>query len=251
MIRSYLNTKGEGTCNSDFGTMLLRRWKASKRTVCKSPSYSFEQSQAGPTIGGRKSSIDCYGIKQKQHAGSGDGFCVMRNVAVNLGMFADEAFVQRNLEEYLSSRTTSLSQAYMRFPRGFVRGSCALEPAHSDSLWAEGRMPGWTADWTVRAFQSILDSDTTATTSSSNTASSSTTTRDSSSSSGDRAQQQQVRCDAWVEQDTMVVQRDTFANLFHVSEDFINAFLVMGILQWSLNGTQVLVTDMYPQGPYW
>jgi hypothetical protein len=60
-----------------------------------------------------------------------------------------------------------------------------------------------------------------------------------------------VHCDAWVEPDTMVVQRYTFANLFHVSEDFINAFLVMGILQWSLNGTQVLVTDMYPQGPYW
>jgi hypothetical protein len=165
----------------------------------------------------------------------------MKNVAVKLGLFADDAFIQKNLEDYLSSRSTGLSsQAYLKFPRGFIKGSCALETPQNDSgnssssssLWREDRLPGWTGDWTVRAYESILDNDRL-------------------ESTDTRSDSPQIECDVWIDNDTIVVQRDTFANFFHVSEDFVNAFLVMGILEWRPNNTQILVTDMYPQGPYW
>ena len=50
---------------------------------------------------------------------------------------------------------------------------------------------------------------------------------------------------------TQVVQRDTFANLFHDSEDFVNAFLAMAILRKPLGDTEVWLTDLYPKGPFW
>ena len=49
----------------------------------------------------------------------------------------------------------------------------------------------------------------------------------------------------------LVLQRDTFANFFHDSEDFVNAFLAMAVLQWRLKDTQVFLTDLYPRGPFW
>ncbi|CAN0025390.1 unnamed protein product, partial [Choristocarpus tenellus] len=48
-----------------------------------------------------------------------------------------------------------------------------------------------------------------------------------------------------------VVQRHTFANLFHDSEDFVNAFLALAILRWSTGETQVFLSDLYPKGPFW
>lgn len=50
---------------------------------------------------------------------------------------------------------------------------------------------------------------------------------------------------------TKVVQRDTFANLFHDSEDFVNAFLAMAILKKRPAEVQMLLTDLYPKGPFW
>jgi hypothetical protein len=49
----------------------------------------------------------------------------------------------------------------------------------------------------------------------------------------------------------MIIQRDTFANFFHDSEDFVNAFLAYAILEWNLGETQIFLTDLYPQGPFW
>jgi EGF domain-specific O-GlcNAc transferase len=43
----------------------------------------------------------------------------------------------------------------------------------------------------------------------------------------------------------------TAQNFFHDSEDFTNAFLAMAILEWSLDDTQVYLTDLFPQGPFW
>jgi hypothetical protein len=36
-----------------------------------------------------------------------------------------------------------------------------------------------------------------------------------------------------------VVQRDTFANMYHDSEDFVNAFLALAILELRLDQVQV------------
>ena len=49
----------------------------------------------------------------------------------------------------------------------------------------------------------------------------------------------------------LFVQRDTFANFFHDSEDFVNAFLSLAILEWSMKDVQVYVSDLYPKGPFW
>ncbi|CAN0446857.1 unnamed protein product, partial [Ectocarpus sp. 8 AP-2014] len=76
---------------------------------------------------------------------------------------------------------------------------------------------GWNADWTTKSFQPV----------------------------------DQLECDGWVDHPVMVIQRDTFANLFHDSEDFVNAFLAMSILRKRPADVQVLLTDLYPRGPFW
>lgn len=60
-----------------------------------------------------------------------------------------------------------------------------------------------------------------------------------------------VECDDWVEHRVLVVQRDTFANFFHDSEDFVNVFLALAVLQWKMEDTQIYLTDLYPEGPFW
>jgi hypothetical protein len=35
------------------------------------------------------------------------------------------------------------------------------------------------------------------------------------------------------------------------SEDFVNAFLALAVLQWPLSSTQIYLTDLYPKGPFW
>lgn len=82
-------------------------------------------------------------------------------------------------------------------------------------------MPGWNLDWTTNAVEFVGE--------------------------GISADD----CDEWVEHNVLVVERDTFANFYHDSEDMVNAFLAMAILQWSLNDTQILLTDLYPKGPFW
>ena len=46
------------------------------------------------------------------------------------------------------------------------------------------------------------------------------------------------------------IQRDTFANMYHDTEDFVNAFIALAIMELPLNGVQVFLTDLYPWGPF-
>jgi len=46
------------------------------------------------------------------------------------------------------------------------------------------------------------------------------------------------------------MQRDTFANLFHDSEDFFNLFLTLAMLELSLDNIVLLILDLYPKGPF-
>jgi hypothetical protein len=55
----------------------------------------------------------------------------------------------------------------------------------------------------------------------------------------------------WIDHPVLIQQRDTFANFFHDSEDFVNVFLALGILKWSLQDVQIMLTDLYPEGPFW
>ncbi|CAM9414867.1 unnamed protein product, partial [Hapterophycus canaliculatus] len=105
-------------------------------------------------------------------------------------------------------------QAYVDLRPGTIKGTCT--PA-TESSWKAENFPGWNADWTTKGFRSV-DS---------------------------------LECDRWVDHPVLVVQRDTFANLFHDSEDFVNAFLAMAILKKKPGDVQVLLTDLYPRGPFW
>ncbi|KAH8048101.1 hypothetical protein JL722_12698 [Aureococcus anophagefferens] len=49
----------------------------------------------------------------------------------------------------------------------------------------------------------------------------------------------------------LIVERDTFANFFHNSEDFVNTLIALAILEWSTDDLQLLFTDLYPKGPFW
>jgi len=81
-------------------------------------------------------------------------------------------------------------------------------------------MPGWNQDLTTAAYQQI------------DTAS-------------------DLTCDEWVDHPVLIVERDTFANFFHDSEDFFNAFIAFAVLEWSLDTAQIYLTDLYPKGPFW
>ena len=55
-------------------------------------------------------------MRQTGHAGSGDNLVHLRNVAVNLGVFADESFTRPVVEHYV--RTRHNVQPYPPFKKG-------------------------------------------------------------------------------------------------------------------------------------
>ena len=104
-----------------------------------------------------------------------------------------------------------------RFPLGFVKADCDLDPA----LWVTASMPGWNADWTTGAVMTVplisIGYNI------SNVLSKELHDRMPSKGNlvlgqgegegGDRGDE--VTCDEWVEHPVLIVQRDTFANFFH------------------------------------
>eukprot|EP01036_Dinobryon_divergens_P033044 gene33044-42754_t len=166
--------------------------------------------------GGSPSSVDCYLVQQTRHHGNGDNLCVMRNVQVDFGRVfgsSSDAFTRPVVENYV--HTHHNEQPYIAYPAGFV----TAKGCHPDqSLWTPRFFPGWNNDWTTRA----------------------TTFGDG-----------EVECDERVDHRVLVVQRDTFANFFHDSEDFVNVFLALAVLQWKMEDTQIYLTDLYPEGPFW
>ena len=119
--------------------------------------------------------------------------------------------VTRPLIQTYANSSFSL-KPYAAFEKGFVQGVCM-------PTWNASSMPGWNVDWTVNAFEEIKEGG--------------------------------LQCDRWVDHPVLVVQRDTFANFFHGSEDFVNTLLAMAILNWTRSDTQVYLTDLYPEGPFW
>jgi hypothetical protein len=200
------------TLGGDTCEMDFGKELVSRWRKTKKPYCRYSLLQGG-RIGGSTSNIDCYLVRQTRHGGNGDNLCLMKNVAVNMQIFGDSELMYDVVKAYVSSKHRY--QPYVKFPRGFVRGACSPDP----ELWKPDYMPGWNNDWTTGAFEEVKSDN--------------------------------VNCDLWVEEPVIVDQRDTFANFFHDSEDFINMFLAMSILEWSLKNTQIYLTDLYPKGPFW
>ena len=160
------------------------------------------------------STIDTYLVRQTRHHGNGDNLIHYKGVSVNMGLFADLDKMYDVVKHYVD--TKHFKQPYVSYPQGFVQGKCIIDDAEG---WDPRVMPGWNLDWTTSSFQAV--------------------------------QGEGAVCDEWITHPVLVVQRDTFANFFHDSEDFINAFLALAILEWKLGDTQVYLTDLYPEGPFW
>jgi hypothetical protein len=161
------------------------------------------------------SSIDCFLVFQTRHHGNGDNLCLMNNISMHMGIFGNDKIVRPIVKHYVDTRHAD--QPYVHFKKGFLEADCEVVK----DRWREKYMPGWNVDVTVNAFSNV-----------------STTNLLS-------------HCNKWISHNILLIQRDTFANFFHDSEDFINAFLSMAILEWKLSDTQLYFTDLYPEGPFW
>ena len=60
-----------------------------------------------------------------------------------------------------------------------------------------------------------------------------------------------LQCEVRESAPTLIIERDTFANFFHDSEDFVNTLIALAILEWNVKDLQILITDLYPKGPFW
>jgi hypothetical protein len=116
-----------------------------------------------------------------------------------------------------------MDMPYIHYPKGFLRSTCSADPTHWDARY----LPGWNADLTVKSMELL------------------------SSSITPEEVEKAYACSEWIEHKVLFVQRDTFANFFHDSEDFVNVFLALAILEWSRGETQVIITDLFPEGPFW
>jgi len=147
MMSWYGEAQGGGSCGGDFGNELVRRWRGTKQTYCKSDgggsgeSNSSEGGQGGAGAGAGagesiQSSIDCYLVQQTRHHGNGDNLCVMHNVAVNLGLFGDDAVTRPVVQHYVDTQHNE--QPYVKWPKGFVQAACSPDA----SKWKGEVMPG-------------------------------------------------------------------------------------------------------------
>ena len=67
---------------------------------------------------------------------------------------------------------------------------------------------------------------------------------------GGLATDHQMNCDTVEDKALLIIQRDSFANLYHDSEDFFNAFLALLITGLRPDQVRVLLADLYPWGPF-
>lgn len=135
----YGEASGGGSCAEDFGNQLIKKWRGVKQPYCS----QAETAPAGATVGtgtgvgaggsngdtmggdskvDLNSSIDCYLVHQTRHHGNGDNLCHMRNVAVDLALFADNGHTRGVIQKYVDTRHAQ--QPYVKFPKGFIEGDC-------------------------------------------------------------------------------------------------------------------------------
>ena len=112
---------------------------------------------------------------------------------------------------------------YIHYPMGFLKSTCQADRTHWDAKY----LPGWNADLTVKSMELIPPSNS------------------------PEQIEKAYACSEWIEHNVLLIQRDTFANFFHDSEDFVNAFLALAVLEWKRGDTQIIITDLFPEGPFW
>lgn len=204
---------GTGDCDSDFGVSLADRWRLTAKECCKPfPSGGPREAPQNAT------KLTCHLVKQNRHAGAGDQLLVGENVALSFKDLVknDGAIPKKYFSDYVKTKHNQ-EFSKIKWSAGSMGGTCKPDASQG---WQKQNFPGWNVDW-FNAFESSK-----------------------SQESGN------LQCDMWVEEPTLLVERDTFANFFHNSEDFFNTFLSLAILKWPVQDLQVLLTDIFPKGPF-
>ena len=216
LMAQYGTAKGGGSCDNDFGMGLINRWKTAAEPYCTANAAAATSRSSSSSS---SSSLTCHLIKQTKHHGYGDQLCLGRSVALSTKDFANEDVTGAVMQKYID--TKHMDAAYVHYSRGALRAAgCALDR----SLWKAEAFPGWNVDW-QKALE-VVDA-------------------------ADAADGDPLACDVWVEEPTLLLQRDTFANFFHDSEDFFNAFIALAVLGWNTRDLRVVLADLYPKGPFW
>ena len=198
LMATYGRTAGGSSCDDDFGTGLIDRWRAKGRDFCSAKTNA-------------SSSIECFLIKQRSHAGKGDNLCLLKGgVGVNFRDLADGKTPALYFERYVASKHQQ-QHSKIKYSKGTLASDC--EP--DKKLWKAEYFPGWNVNW----FHSF--------------------------------EQKRPTCDITIKEPSLIVERDTFANFFHNSEDFFNTFIALAILRWPLKNLRIFLTDLYPKGPFW
>jgi protein O-GlcNAc transferase len=200
------------SCDDDFGSGLVKRWRDTKQEWCSAVGQASRDASGGGRAGG--STLTCYFIKQTEHGGDGDNLCVLENMSIDLSAFSDESVTKKVMNDYKSSSHND--EAYIHFGKGTVQAQCKMDTTN----YNQNKFPGWNADWLYTGL-------------------------DYSEQPHDR-----LACQVWEDTPTLIIQRDTFANMYHDTEDFVNAFLALAILELPLKNVQVFLTDLYPWGPF-
>jgi hypothetical protein len=215
LMAPYGEADGGGSCFMDFGNALPKRWRETKKQYCSPTENKNNNNNNNNKLNSR---INCYLVHQTRHHGNGDNICVMENVALDLSLYNDEPFTRKVIEEYVNTRHAK--QPYPKFPKGFLQADCQPESEY----WRSDYMPGWNADITTGAFKQLSEDQNDA----------------------------NAICSEWVDDRTVILaERDTFANFFHDSEDFVNTFLMLSVLQLKPKEIQMYLLDLYPEGPFW
>ena len=155
-------------------------------------------------------SIRCHAIKQTGHGGDGDNLCVLNNTVFDPAPFNNPNLTQKVVMEYKD--TTHVDMPYMHFKDKVLRTMCTKVPTE----WKENQLPGWNHDWMV----------------------------------GGLATDRPVDCTTAETTPLLIIQRHGFANFYHDSEDFFNAFLALLITGLRPDQVRVLLGDLYPWGPF-
>ena len=206
---------GGSGCDYDFGVTLSDRWRDAAKECC-APIPA--QSKTGPASNGTK--LTCHFIQQTKHHGAGDQLLLGENVQLSFKDLVDRdgAIPKAYFTRYVQTKHNQ-GHSKIKWSKGSMSGTCRPDPSAG---WKKSNFPGWNVDY-FDSFEPLLGADAHA----------------------------PLQCDVWVNEPTLLVERDTFANFFHNSEDFFNTFLALSILRWPVKDLQILLTDIFPKGPFW
>eukprot|EP00288_Rhodomonas_lens_P019878 CAMPEP_0177692092 /NCGR_PEP_ID=MMETSP0484_2-20121128/1664_1 /TAXON_ID=354590 /ORGANISM="Rhodomonas lens, Strain RHODO" /LENGTH=378 /DNA_ID=CAMNT_0019202777 /DNA_START=206 /DNA_END=1339 /DNA_ORIENTATION=- len=131
---------GRGTCEGDFGTTLIQRWRDVPVDLCDPVAVQAKD------LGGKvdvtkladQSKVTCRPLLQTQHTSS-DVLCTMQNVVVNYAPLSDEQQTSEVMKKYVDSKHED--QAYLHWKPGLIKGSCS-----KNQNWAQTKFPGWNRD---------------------------------------------------------------------------------------------------------